>query len=46
LNHERREKQTWLRLPLQVPADEQGSGNKEDAEVGSPELLFRKRSAA
>ncbi len=30
-----------VRLPLQAPA-----GHKEDAEVGTPESLFRKRSAA
>jgi two-component system, NtrC family, sensor kinase len=35
-----------VRLPLQRPADDQGSGNKEDAEVGKPELLFRQRNAA
>jgi signal transduction histidine kinase len=35
-----------VRLPLQKPADEQGGGVKDDAEVANPELLFRKRSAA
>jgi signal transduction histidine kinase len=35
-----------VRLPLQTPAEEQGSGAREDAEVGNPELLFRKRNAA
>jgi signal transduction histidine kinase len=35
-----------VRLPLQAPADEQGTGHKEEAEVGNPELLFRGRQAA
>jgi signal transduction histidine kinase len=35
-----------VRLPLRGPADGQGAGPKEDAEVGNPESLFHKRSAA
>jgi signal transduction histidine kinase len=35
-----------VRLPLQAPPDEQGTGHREDAEVGNPELVFRRRHAA
>jgi signal transduction histidine kinase len=35
-----------VRLPLRRPADDQGSSVKEDADAGSPELVFRQRSAA
>jgi signal transduction histidine kinase len=35
-----------VRLPRQRPADEQGTGGKDDADEGDPELLFRRRSAA
>jgi len=35
-----------VRLPLRAPAEDHGSGAKEDADVGTPESLFRKRSAA
>ena len=35
-----------VRLPLQPPADDEGMGNKEEPEVGNPELLFRGRHAA
>ena len=35
-----------VRLPLQRPADDQGPGHRDEADVGSPELLFHQRSAA
>ncbi len=35
-----------VRLPLQAPADDQASGGRDEADVASPELLFRRRAAA
>jgi len=35
-----------VRLPLQAPAGDRGSGSKDDADVADPESLFRRRSAA
>jgi signal transduction histidine kinase len=35
-----------VRLPLQAPADEPAAGGKDEADVGDPELLFRRRAAA
>ncbi len=35
-----------VRLPLKPPDGDRGTGSKDEADVGDPELLFRRRSAA